>query len=81
MHGLIRPEAEQRIARLPRWLVCARCGEVVGVHEPIWFDHRDGTIRCTSLLNVNATERRMARRVLHTGCIVPDYPPPTLGRR
>jgi hypothetical protein len=76
----MRPDAEQRIARLPRWLVCARCGETVSVREPMWFEHCNGTIRCTSLLNVNATERRMALRVFHTGCIVPDYPPPARGR-
>jgi hypothetical protein len=71
----MRPDAEHRIARLPRWLVCARCGDTVGVHEPMWFEHRDGTIRSSSLLNIRAAERRLAHRVFHAGCIVPDYPP------
>jgi hypothetical protein len=69
------PDAEQRITRLPSWLVCVGCGETLGVHDPAWVEYRDGTIRSTSLLLMRAAERRSARRVFHAGCIVPDFPP------
>ena len=55
---------------------CAGCGEVVGLYEPAWVERADGTLHPSSLLNLDAQERREAIRVWHAGCVIDDFPPP-----
>ena len=51
---------------LPR---CAGCGEPVGVLEAAWLEGPDGTLRPSSVLNMDAAARAGASRVYHAGCL------------
>ena len=58
--------------RLPRWMVCAGCGDRIGLSESAWVEERAGELRRSSLLNMGAEERRSAWRMFHDGCIAPS---------
>ena len=61
-------------------LLCARCGDVIGVYEPAWLEYPDGRIVRSSRLNLDHDERHSASRIYHLGCLVPDHPPPASAR-
>jgi len=52
--------------------VCDRCGDVIGVYEPVWIEHDDGRITEGSLLGLDSDSRRKVRRTFHRDCVVPD---------
>jgi len=49
-------------------LICAFCGERIGVYERIRVELADGTIERSSLLNLDADTRRRVRTVWHLEC-------------
>jgi hypothetical protein len=49
--------------------MCASCGDVIGVYERIWVTRPDGTLRATSLLNLDDEERETPIRVWHANCL------------
>lgn len=56
---------------------CISCGERIGVYEPIWLQHADGTVANTSLLNLDDEHVRgeHSPRLFHLGCLVPNEIP------
>jgi len=52
-------------------LVCDGCGDLIGVYEPAWVEHADGTLTASSRLNLDHFDRQTAKRLWHAGCIVP----------
>jgi len=48
---------------------CAGCGEPIGVLEAAWLEDTDGTLRPSSLLNMDADARAGAHRAWHAGCV------------
>jgi hypothetical protein len=57
--------------------VCACCGIIVGVFEPMWMELTDGTLRPSSLLNVagDTPMGETCTRMWHFGCLAPDEIP------
>jgi hypothetical protein len=53
----------------PPTLLCAGCGAPVGVYEPVWLEHADGSLHPSSELNLDAQARRQAVRAWHAGCL------------
>jgi hypothetical protein len=53
---------------------CAGCGERIGVYEPIWLHHDDGTLQRTSWLALNGHlhPRDSEVRLFHIGCLATD---------
>lgn len=56
---------------------CAGCGDRIGVYEPIWLQHVDGSLANTSLLNLGdqVLTGAEAPRMFHLGCLAPDELP------
>jgi hypothetical protein len=52
----------------PARLLCASCGDVIGVYERIWVQRPNGTLSATSLLNLDDEERETAVRIWHATC-------------
>ncbi len=52
-------------------LVCARCGDRIGVYEPLWIALADGTLRASSYLNLDEHELDERARLWHHGCLGP----------
>jgi hypothetical protein len=53
--------------------VCARCGQVIGDYEPAWVeDPNDGTLRRSSLQDLDERMRAAAPQVWHAHCVVGD---------
>lgn len=57
-------------------LVCARCGDRIGVYEPLWLELADGTLHSTSYLNLAKYDLHQEPRLWHLGCLAPDAGPP-----
>jgi len=58
--------------------VCGTCGERIGVYEPIWLKHADGTLTATSLLNLDEELQSDSHQAFfHLGCLAPDQIPHT----
>ncbi len=57
--------------------MCAHCGDRIGVYEPAWLEHPDGTLQAASFLNIEEHVRRgrTRARFFHLGCLGPDVPP------
>lgn len=55
--------------------VCARCGERIGIYEPLWLERADGTLCSSSYLNLGNHERSERARLWHPGCLAPDAVP------
>lgn len=53
--------------------LCAFCGIVVGVFEPMWMELTDGTLRDSSLLNLagDIPSGASCTRMWHFGCLAP----------
>jgi hypothetical protein len=47
--------------------VCARCGDHIGVYEPIWLEQPDGTRVRSGLLALE--DAPLAGRLFHSGCL------------
>jgi hypothetical protein len=58
----------------PGFLLCTHCGDRIGVYEPAWLEHTDGSIRASSLLNMDPDARHAENRsrLWHLGCLAPD---------
>lgn len=56
------------------FLHCTHCGKRIGVYEPAWLESRDGSIRASSLLNMDPDTRHAENRsrLWHLGCLTPD---------
>ena len=61
-----------------RLLVCARCGDRIGVYEPLWTELADGTLHPSSYLNLAGCELHHESRFWHLGCLAPDAVPPAV---
>jgi hypothetical protein len=61
----------------PGFLLCAHCGDRIGVYEPAWLEHNDGSIRTASFLNLDPEIRQGQERarLWHLGCLPPDAIP------
>ena len=60
------------------FLVCTRCGDRIGVFEPLWVELSDGTIHSSSFLNLGqhlGNEECRRARFWHAGCLAPDAIP------
>jgi hypothetical protein len=53
-------------------LLCARCGERIGVYEPLWLERGDGSLCSSSYLNLDQHEWHERSRLWHHGCLAPD---------
>jgi hypothetical protein len=61
------------------WRVwCTRCGERIGIYEPLWSEFPDGTLHPSSYLNLSHEQRRGDSRLWHLGCLAPDAVPPAI---
>ena len=58
-------------------LLCARCGDRIGVYEPVWLELADGALRSSSYLNLDRYAPYERSRLWHLGCLAPDGVPPT----
>lgn len=57
-------------------LVCARCGDRIGVYEPFWLRRPDGALMNTAFLPLRASGSDGADGSLfHLGCLAPDVLP------
>jgi len=61
-------------------LLCARCRDRIGVHEPLWLELADGTLCSSSYLNLDRHEWHERSRLWHHGCLAPGGPLPEAGR-
>ena len=54
--------------------VCGRCGDRIGVYEPIWLALDDGTLVASALLNLDDHGPRIQGdpRLFHVGCLDAD---------
>jgi hypothetical protein len=59
-------------------LVCARCGDRIGVYEPLWAELADGTLHSSSYLNLARCDLHHESRFWHLGCLAPDAVPPAV---
>lgn len=52
---------------------CARCGDPIGVYEPMWSEQPDGTIVDSALLTIGEDARKghAHSRFFHHGCLAP----------
>ena len=57
------------------FLLCAGCGERIGIYEPLWCELPDGTLGSSSYLNLSCEQRRGRSRFWHLGCLAPDAVP------
>jgi hypothetical protein len=62
------------VAGSSTYYLCAGCKDRIGVYEPIWLQHTDGTLATTSLLNLDPRLRmdEDPPRLFHLGCLAPD---------
>jgi hypothetical protein len=60
-------------------LVCTRCGERIGVYEPLWLELADGILRSSSFLSLGEHELPEPARLWHHGCLAPVRLPPGSG--
>jgi hypothetical protein len=59
-------------------LICARCGDRIGVYEPFWLHHPDGTLINTAVLPLRASGTEdVSGKPFHLGCLAPDALPHT----
>jgi hypothetical protein len=66
MHG-------SRMDTFPR---CARCGDAIGVYEPVWWELSDGSITDSGLLALGYDPGRHSdSRFYHRGCLAPEEVP------
>ena len=58
----------------PGFPLCTHCGDRIGVYEPAWLELADGSIRASSLLNIDPDTRNAENgsRLWHLGCLTPD---------
>ena len=61
-------EGDTQLARSR--LRCAGCSETVGVYEPAWVEHADGTLHSSALMNLDEKTRRNAHAIWHAGCFI-----------
>lgn len=56
------------------FLLCAHCGDRIGVYEHAWLEHPDGSLQASSFLNIEEHLRRGSAQVrfFHLGCLAPD---------
>ncbi|HUJ34039.1 MAG TPA: hypothetical protein VLW51_02440 [Solirubrobacteraceae bacterium] len=54
--------------------VCATCGDRVGVYEPLWAEHADGTLIRTGMLQLDQHRHGAPgiSRLHHLGCLTPE---------
>jgi hypothetical protein len=57
------------------FLLCAACGDRIGMYEPLWCELPDGTLGLSSYLNLSCEQRRGRSRLWHLGCLAPDAVP------
>jgi len=55
-------------------LICAHCGDRIGVYEPLWRRHPDGTFERTSFLIMQQRQPQDPTRspVWHINCLETD---------
>jgi len=51
---------------------CARCGDRIGVYEPLWVELGDGTLHSSSYLELGGYKSHEPWRLWHQGCLFPD---------
>jgi len=61
------------------FLLCAACGDRIGIYEPIWCEWPDGTLASSSYLNLSREQRCARARCWHLGCLAPDAVPLEIG--
>ena len=49
---------------------CAGCGDRIGVYEPLWLEHADGSRVRAGLLTLGAVSAE--HRLFHTGCLADE---------
>jgi len=49
-------------------LVCARCGDRIGVYEPLWLELADGTACTGSYIGLRTGPQEWSR-LWHLGCL------------
>ena len=56
------------------FLVCDRCGDPIGVYEPMWLQHPDGSLTDSSFLEIRDRlgDPHLATRFFHQGCLATD---------
>jgi len=54
------------------FLLCAGCGDRIGIYELLWCELPDGTLGSSSYLNLGCEQRRGRSRCWHLGCLAPD---------
>ncbi len=69
MGGEAEPGGEPGVPDLSARLRCAGCGEPIGVLEAAWLEDADGTLRPSSVLNLDSRARAGATRAWHPGCV------------
>ena len=57
------------------FLQCALCGDRIGVYEPIWLELGDGTLHCSSYLNLSDYPGHDPSRFWHVDCLTPEAVP------
>ena len=57
------------------FLLCAACGDRIGMYEPLWCELPDGALGSSSYLNLSCEQRRGRSRLWHLGCLAPDAVP------
>ena len=57
------------------FLLCAGCGDRIGMYEPLWCELPDGALGSSSYLNLSCEQRRGRSRFWHLGCLAPDAVP------
>ena len=60
------------------FLLCAGCGERIGMYEPLWCELPGGALGSSSYLNLSCEQRRGRWRCWHVGCLAPDAVPAEL---
>ena len=56
-------------------MLCAACGDVIGVYEPAWIERPDGTLHRASMLSLDDRIRLTSPRAWHASCTINDDPP------
>ena len=60
-------------------MVCAQCGEGIGVYDAVWVERADQTVYATSRLNLG--EDPLPGLLWHAACISSERYPARGGRR
>ena len=55
-----------------RWLLCAMCGDRIGVYEPLWLELVDGSLHRSCYLNLGDHPGHDPSRLWHLDCLSPD---------